>query len=465
MRRILVVDDEQSMRELLAIMLRKEGFDVVAAESRAVAAAVLARAPVDLVITDVKLPDGDGIEILRHVKAASPETVVIVMTAFGTAETAVAALKLGAHDYILKPFDVDELKIVVRNALERQDLREENLRLKREFGRPHALDQLVGVSPAMAALFEMVRSVAPTSSTVLVTGESGTGKELVARAIHSLSPRKDGPFVSVNCGALPDTLLESELFGHMKGAFTDAHQNKKGLFEAAHRGTLFLDEVGETSPPMQVKLLRALQEKRIRRVGGTDELEVDVRVISATNVPLESLVRERRFREDLFYRLQVIPIHTPPLRERRTDIPLLADHFLRRFAREMGKNVAKVSEEAMELLRRYSWPGNVRELENVIERAVALEATEAVLPERLADPVRGRGEAPAPGAPDLGNGFSLDEHLRATESRLLLEALERCRGDRSEAARLLGVSARSLRYLIQKHSAAVQGHPTLADRN
>src|SRR5262249_47325411 len=288
-KRILVVDDEQSMRELLAIMLKKEGFEVVTAESRAVSAAVLGQGPVDMVITDVKLPDGDGIEILRHVKAASPETVVIVMTAYGSTETAVAALKLGAHDYVQKPFDVDGLKIGVRNALERQELPEENIRLKAELGRQHGLEQVIGVSPSMTALFEMVRSVAPTGSTVLITGESGTGKELVARAIHALSPRDDGPFVSVNCGALPDTLLESELFGHMKGSFTDAHQNKKGLFEAAHRGTLFLDEVGETSPSMQVKLLRALQEKKIRRVGSTEELEVDVRVISATNVPLETL--------------------------------------------------------------------------------------------------------------------------------------------------------------------------------
>jgi two-component system response regulator PilR (NtrC family) len=454
MRRILVVDDEQSMREMLAIMLRREGFEVVAAESRAVAAAVLAQGPVDLVITDVKLPDGDGIEILRHVKSASPETVVIVMTAFGTTETAVAALKLGAHDYLLKPFDVDELKIVVHNALERQDLREENLRLKREFGRPHGLDQLVGVSPPMAALFEMIRSIAPTNSTVLITGESGTGKELVAKAIHSLSPRRDGPFVSVNCGALPDTLLESELFGHMKGAFTDAHQNKKGLFEAAHRGTLFLDEVGETTPPMQVKLLRALQEKRIRRVGGTQETEVDVRVISATNVPLETLVKARRFREDLFYRLQVIPIHAPPLRDRREDVPRLAEHFLGRFAREMGKSVAKVSEEAMSHLRRYSWPGNVRELENVIERAVALETTAAVLPERLPEAVRGKSAPPLAGV-EIGEGFDLDAHLRTIECRLLMEALERAAWDRTQAALLLGISPRSLRYLIQKHAVTV----------
>jgi two-component system response regulator PilR (NtrC family) len=387
MKRILVVDDEQSMREMLTIMLTREGYEVLAADSRTQAAAVLAKAPADMVITDIRLPDGDGIEILRHVKAASPETAVVVMTAFGTTETAVAALKLGAHDYLTKPFDVEELKIVVRGALENQRLAEENLRLKAEFRTRHGLDKILGVSRAMASVFDLVQSVAGTNSTVLVTGESGTGKELVAKAIHALSPRRDAPFVSVNCGALPETLLESELFGHMKGAFTDAHQTKKGLFEQAHRGTLFLDEVGETPVPMQVKLLRALQEKRIRRVGGADELEVDVRLVSATNVPLERLVAERRFREDLFYRLQVITIQMPPLRERREDIPLLAEHFLRRFNQEMGKGVVKISEAAMELLMRHAWPGNVRELENAVERAAA---------SRFSPPSGSRSLGPAP---------------------------------------------------------------------
>ncbi len=293
MSRILVVDDEQSMREMLAIMLRKEGYEIVTADGRGQAAAVLGNETIHMVITDVKLRDGDGIEILRHVKAASPETIVIVMTAFGTTEIAIAARKLGAEAYVLKPFDVDELRIVVRDAFANSRLREENVILKREVGQLHGLDHVVGTSAVMAALFEMVRAVAPTSSTILVTGESGTGKELVARAIHGLSGRAERPFVSINCGALPDTLLESELFGHVKGAFTDARQNKKGLFEAAHGGTLFLDEVGETSPPMQVKLLRALQERRIRRLGGTEETDVDVRVIAATNTPLEDLVRER----------------------------------------------------------------------------------------------------------------------------------------------------------------------------
>jgi len=454
LKRILIVDDEQSMREMLVILLRKEGLDVRPAGSRAEAAAVLREGPVDLVLTDVKLPDGDGLEILRHVKAASPETAVVVMTAFGTTEMAVAARKLGAEAYILKPFDVDELRIVVRDALANRSLREENIRLRREVGEAYGLDRVIGVSQVMASLFEMVRAIAPTSSTVLITGESGTGKELVARAIHGLSSRGDGPFVSVNCGALPDTLLESELFGYVKGAFTDARTSKKGLFEAASGGTLFLDEVGETSLAMQVKLLRALQERTIRRVGGTDETEVDVRVISATNAPLEELVKQKRFREDLFYRLQVIPIETPPLRERREDIPLLAQHFTAQFAKKMGKRVASVSQEAMALLQAFDWPGNVRQLENVLERAVALETTEAVLPERLPDGIR-RPE-PSEALPVIGDGFSLDAYLLSVEARLLADALERAAGDRGEAARLLGVSSRSLRYLVQKHGKGRQ---------
>jgi transcriptional regulator with PAS, ATPase and Fis domain len=294
----------------------------------------------------------------------------------------------------------------------------------------------------------MVKSVAPTGTTVLITGESGTGKELVAKAIHSHSTRKDGPFVSISCAAVAETLLESELFGHMKGAFTDAHQNKKGLFEAAHRGTLFLDEVGATPAAMQVKLLRALQDKKIRRVGGTEESEVDVRVISATNQPLETLVRERAFREDLFYRLNVIPVHLPALRERREDIPLLAQHFLERFSREMKKKVARISSEVMQRLVRYPWPGNVRELENVIERAVALETTETILIERLPEPVHA-GDPPGPS--QLTEGFKLDEHVRSVELGLVRRALDQAAGDRAAASRLLGITTRSLRYLIQKY--------------
>ena len=461
MSRILVVDDEPSMRELLGIMLRKEGYEVLLAESRAMAAAVLQKGPVEMVITDIRLGDGDGLEILRHVKSASSSTPVIVMTAYGSTETAVAALKLGAADYLVKPFDVDELKIVVRNALEKIQLQEENLLLKAEFRSRHGLERVIGVSSAMTAVLDMARSVAPTSSTVLLTGESGTGKEVVAKAIHALSPRSEAPFVSVSCAAVAETLLESELFGHLKGAFTDAHQNKKGLFEAAHRGTLFLDEVGETPPAMQAKLLRALQEKRIRRVGGTEEIEVDVRVIAATNRSLEAMVREKRFREDLFYRLNVIPIHLPPLRQRREDIPLLAEAFLQRFSSQMGKSIVRISEQAMDRLLAHPWPGNVRELENVVERAVALESTQSILVEQLPESVSGVAAAPS-AYPELGAGFSLDGHLESIELELVRHALSQAAGDRGLACQLLGITPRSLRYLMNKHRLTLSGaEPTI----
>ncbi len=441
------------MREMLGIMMRKEGFDVVTAATRSSASELLGQRAMDVVITDLRLPDGDGLEVLRQVKTASPETVAVVMTAFGSHELNVAAIRMGADAYLTKPFDVEELRLVVRAAFEKRQLEQENRLLKAEFHSRHGLDQIIGVSPAMDGVFKMIRSVAGTSSTVLISGESGTGKELVAKAIHSLSPRKEAAFVSINCGALTETLLESELFGHMKGAFTDAHQNKKGLFEAAHRGTLFLDEVGDTPPAMQVKLLRAIQDKRIRRVGGTGEIEVDVRIVVATNRSLAMLVQEKRFREDLFYRLNVIPIHLPPLRQRDQDIPLLAEHFLKEFSREMGKSVARISHAAMARLTSYAWPGNVRELENVIERAVALESTPAVLVERLPETLRAEVPLPAPTAalPELGGGFSLEGHLWVVEGQLLKAALETAQGDRGAAARLLGVTPRSLRYLISKH--------------
>jgi two-component system, NtrC family, response regulator PilR len=458
LKRILVVDDEPSMREMLSIMMRREGFQVFTAETRARAAQMLGDGAFDMVITDLRLPDGDGLEVLRLVKAGSPECVAIVMTAFGSHEMNVAAIRLGADAYLTKPFDVEELRLVVRGVVEKQKLEQENRLLKAEFRTRHGLDRILGVSKAMDAVFKMVRSVAGTSSTVLITGESGTGKELVAKAIHALSPRREAAFVSVNCGALTETLLESELFGHMKGAFTDAHQNKKGLFEAAHKGTLFLDEVGDTPPAMQVKLLRAIQDKRIRRVGGTEEIEVDVRIIAATNRSLAALLRERRFREDLYYRLNVIPLHIPPLRDRREDIPLLAAHFLERFRREMEKSVAKISQAAMDRLSAYAWPGNVRELENVIERAVALETTPAILVERLPESLLAIAvRVPGPlAALKLGGGFSLDEHVRGIERELIQRALGEADGDRARAAQLLGITPRSLRYLLSKHKASLE---------
>jgi transcriptional regulator with PAS, ATPase and Fis domain len=350
---------------------------------------------------------------------------------------------------------VDELRIVVRNSLERAQLQRENLRLKAEFRERHGLDRLIGVSPPMVAIADMIRSIASTTSSIFITGESGTGKELVARAVHAVSPRREASFVSINCGALPETLLESELFGHVKGAFTDAHQHKKGLFEAAHRGTLFLDEVGEMAPSMQVKLLRALQERRVRRLGGTEEIEVDVRVIAATNRPLDTLLKEGRLRHDLFYRLNVIHIEVPALRARHEDIPVLARHFLERFAREMGKAVRDIAPGTLAILERHAWPGNVRELENVIERAVALETTTAIQPERLPPTLTGAAEAPDGVA--LGAGFSLETHLDAIEAGLLRQALSQSRDSRTGAAALLGITPRSVRYLIRKHGFGKRG--------
>jgi DNA-binding NtrC family response regulator len=360
------------MRELLTIMLRKEGYDVVAVGGRAAAATQLSRGSVELIITDVKLPDGDGIEILRHVKAAAPDTIVIVMTAFGSTEMAVAAMKLGAQDYLTKPFDIEELKIVVRNALKVQQLQQENLLLRTEFQSQHGLESITGASPPMLEVFKMVRSIAPTGSTVLITGESGTGKELIAKAVHALSPRSEAPFISINCGALPEGLLESELFGHVKGAFTDAHQNKKGLFEAAHRGTLFLDEVGDMNPSAQAKVLRVLQEGELERVGGNDTIKVDVRVIAATNKDLQAEIAAQRFREDLYYRLAVVPIELPPLRARREDVPGLVDHLLELVCASNERKPKRVVAGAMTLLMQHDWPGNVRELKNVVERLVIL---------------------------------------------------------------------------------------------
>ncbi len=336
-KRILVADDERSMRELLAIVLRREGYEVVVAENGQSALAVLAKGHVDLLISDIKMPDMSGVEVLRAAKRADAGVPAIMMTAFASTETAVEAMRLGACDYLVKPFDVDELKLKVREKLEARQLRQENVLLKRALHQTHSMAGIIGGSSSMLAVFDLIESVAKTTSTVLVTGESGTGKELVARALHFHSLRRDRPFVAINCGALPETLLESELFGHMRGAFTGADSMKKGLVEVAEGGTIFLDEIGEMTPMMQVKLLRVLQERRFRRVGGTDEISADIRVVAATNQDLPNLVSEGRFREDLYYRINVIPVQLPPLRERREDIPLIAEHFLAKFRGQMGK--------------------------------------------------------------------------------------------------------------------------------
>jgi len=394
-----------------------------------------------------------GVEVLRAAKGIDQDILGIMITAFASTETAVEALRMGAYDYLSKPFDVDELKIVVRNALERRQLRQENMLLKRALQSTHQFSNIVGRSEPMLAVFKLIETVAPTNSTILVTGESGTGKELVARAIHFNSLRRDRPFVAVNCGALPEQLLESELFGHMRGSFTGASSNKKGLIEVAERGTIFLDEIGEMSPMMQVKLLRVLQERKFRRVGGLEELEANIRVIAATNQDLVKLVAEGKFREDLFYRINVIQVHLPPLRERPEDIPLLAEHFIEKYREQMGKDISGISQEAMEYLEVYEWPGNIRELENAIERAVALEASSAILPESLAGHMRGYVPKNGSQSAQLPTvGFDLEAHVENVERDYIAQALKQAGGKQSKAAELLGMSFRSFRYYVKKYN-------------
>ncbi len=453
MDRVLIVDDEKGMRDFLSIMLKKEGYAAQAVESAEQAAEAIGRGDFDLVITDISMPGHSGLDVLKQAKTANPDTPVIMITAYASTESAVEALKLGAYDYIIKPFDVEELKIVVRNALEKRRLEHENRILKRELKEKFRLEEMVGDSPRMKEVFELIAKIAPTNSTVLICGESGTGKELVARAIHAGSPRHDRPFVSINCGAMPDELLESELFGHARGSFTGAVTAKKGLFEVADGGTLFLDEIGDTTAAMQIKLLRVLQERRIRRVGGTEETEVNVRVLAATNQDLDQMVRDRRFREDLFYRINVLQIKMPALREKREDIPKLALHFLVKYSRIMGKRITRISEEALKRLIEHDWPGNVRELENVVERAVALEPTDAITDASLSREVRG-GSRPAQEFPvALGDGgIDLERQLERLREHFMEEALRRAHGVQTRAAELLGMSFRSFRYFAKKYN-------------
>jgi two-component system response regulator PilR (NtrC family) len=459
--RILVVDDERSMRELLAIVLRREGYEVLLAENGRAALDVLEREPVDLLISDIKMPDMSGVEVLRAAKKVDQDILGIMITAFASTETAVEAMRLGACDYLSKPFDIDLLKMKVREKIENRQLRRENVMLKRTLGLSHQFSNIIGRSETMLDVFKMIETVARTNSTILLTGESGTGKGLVAQAIHFNSLRREKPMVSLNCGAMPENLLESELFGHMRGAFTGADQNKKGLLEVAERGTVFLDEIAEMSAVMQVKLLRVLQERRFRRVGGLEELVADIRVIAATNQDLTRAVADGRFREDLYYRINVIPIVLPALRERREDIPLIAEHFLEKYNEQMGKAIASVSREAMELLVAYDWPGNIRELENVMERAVALEATPAILPDSLPVAVRGDSTRPAAAAQPAdalpASGFDLEAHVKEIEMVYIAEALKRAGGVQVKAAELLGMSFRSFRYYAKKYNLKGSG--------
>ena len=460
MNSILLVEDERSMRDLLALMLSKEGYRVDTAENGTQAQERIEKENLyDLLITDISMPGMTGLELLAHTRRASPETEVILMTAYGSKETAIEALNAGATYFVEKPFDLEEMKVVVRRTFEQRriaaenaDLKNQNRDLQRKLHDKYRFDGLVGRSSKMRGIFQLIERVAGTTSTIMLSGESGTGKELIARAIHFNSGRSDHPFVSINCGALPDPLLESELFGHMKGSFTGATANKKGLFEVAGGGTIFLDEIGETTPAMQIKLLRVLQERRIRRVGGTGEIDVDVRVITATNQNLEDMVREKTFREDLYYRINVIPIRLPALREKPEDIPALADHFLDKYRQQVGKPIQSISDKAMECLESYTWPGNVRELENIIERAVALEADDVIQPDSLPREIRS-GQAQQ-GDVDVvlpDGGIDIEHHVEEIRRRYMLEAMERTTGVQTRAAEMLGMTFRSFRYFAKKY--------------
>ena len=458
MANLLVVDDELGMRQFLTHLLQREGHTVRVAENGQQALTLLQQQPADLMLSDVRMPDMTGIELLRAARASHPQLEVIMMTAFANVDTAREAFLLGAYDFVQKPFDNDLLKETVARALEKillikekDALLEENKVLIHGQRTKGKLGNIIGRSSRMQALYQMIETVAQVSSTVLVTGESGTGKELVARAIHDISPRAEKPFVSVNCGAFTETLLESELFGYVKGSFTGANTNRKGLFEAANKGTIFLDEIGEMSPAMQVKLLRVLQERKVRPVGATEETDVDTRVIAATNRDLASMVSDSSFREDLYYRISVIPMELPPLRERAEDISELATHFVEKFCASGGRELT-VSESAMRLLERYSWPGNVRELEHTIERAVALESTSSIEPERLPEKITNYNPYRVADAMEFPEeGINLTAHLDQLEKTYVLEALRRTNGNQTNAAELLKMSVRSLRHLLDKH--------------
>ena len=446
--RILVVDDERSLREFLEIFFRREGFSVTTAASVDEALVAVGADDFDVVVSDVQLGGSSGLELLRHVKDAAPDTVVIMITAFATAESAIEAMKQGAYDYITKPFKVDELRLVIDKALEKKGLTEENQRLRTALRA--RTRSLVGSSAAMRRVHDMVAQVATTKTNVLVSGESGTGKELVARGIHDLSERREKPFIAVNCGAIPENLLESELFGHVRGAFTGAVSNKPGLVETADGGTLFLDEIGELPQSLQVKLLRLIQEKTLRRVGGNHDQRIDVRIVAATHRDLRAEAEAGRFREDLYYRLNVIQIVLPSLRERMEDIPLLVQHFLEKYRRELGKEVQGLSAAAMEKILAYPFPGNVRELENLIERAVALARGPLLDADVLPSSVLERSAKHRTPAPTPVEGANLDEILASYERGLLSDALQRAGGVKKRAAKLLGISFRSFRYRLEK---------------
>jgi two-component system response regulator PilR (NtrC family) len=453
MERILVVDDELSMREFLEIMLTKEGYQVRTAADGRKALALAEKELFDLAILDIRMPKMDGIETLVGLKEISPETVALMITAYASTDTAIQAMKQGAYDYITKPFKIEEIKMTIQKALEKKSLETENTLLKQVVEDRYKWGNIIGKSEKMREIYELVKKVSPTKSNVLLAGESGTGKELVAKAVHYNSPRKNRPFVILNCGAIPENLLESELFGHMRGAFTGAISNKHGLFETADKGTIFLDEIGELPLSMQVKLLRVIQDREFTRVGGTEPIRVDVRIISATNKDIEDAVRKGEFREDLFYRLNVIQLRLPNLREKKDDIPLLAQNFLHLFSAELDKDIRQISPDAMRLLMNYDYPGNVRELQNMIERAVALEGSNILSVENLASYIdEQRNLARSEINLEIPKeGIDLEKVVENLEKTLILKALEKTKGVKKRAAELLNINFRSMRYRLEKY--------------
>ncbi len=452
-QKILVVDDEKSMCEFLEIMLKKDGYEVTSTTSGEEALELLDNNLYSMVLTDVKMPGVNGFEVLRKTKEVSPDTVVIMITAYGSPEGAVTAIKEGAYDYVTKPFRVEEVKLTIKKSLERSNLIRENIRLRQAVEERYKFWNLIGKSPKMQRVYELVEKVSQTKANVLITGESGTGKELVAKAIHYNSARKDQSFVTLNCGAIPENLLESELFGHMKGSFTGAIANKRGLLEMAAGGTLFMDEIGELPLPLQVKLLRVIQEREFKRVGGTEDIKIDVRIISASNQDLQQKVALASFREDLFYRLNVIQIKLPPLRERKEDIPLLVNHFVRKYSAETGKEIAGVSSEALVLLLSYDFAGNVRELENIIERSITLETsptiTERHIRSYLNERMMSKSMPPTLEIPE--EGIDLNKVVEDLEKAFILKALEHTEGIKKKAAELLGMNFRAMRYKLAKY--------------
>ena len=442
--RIIVIDDEPLMRVTVHDAMVAEGYEVVSAETGKKGIELLRETEWDILITDLRLPDMDGIQILKEVKSLNPETQVILITAYGSIDSAVTAMKEGASDYLTKPFSMDELLLIIKRILRIRELEEENRSLRKKVEEKFGLEGLVGKSPQMIKIYDLIETVSQTDTTVLVYGESGTGKEMVANAIHFRSPRKGRPFIKVNCAALPESLLESELFGHEKGAFTGAFKQRKGRFEMADGGTLFLDEIGDISPGVQVKLLRVLQERQFERVGGNETLSVDVRLICATQKDLKEEIRKGTFREDLYYRLNVVPVNLPPLRERREDILLLADHFMDKFSKKMGKEITGLSEDAHTLLLRYPSPGNIRELENMLERAIALIKGKIIQAEDLPEEVCGQPSSIQDICKRIRGSKPLASATKLFEKEYIQTILEKTKGKKGQAAEILGISRKTL---------------------